>query len=65
MKHNIIEIEGLKYRADKPVTDNDCRGCAFEDDIRDQRCDASVCTPLSRSDGEHVIYKLIVKEETK
>jgi len=65
MDHNIIKVKGFEYRAGEASKNNDCKGCAFEEDAMDKRCDAAVCTPLSRLDGEHVIYKLIVKGETK
>ena len=62
--HNVIEVDGLKYKAIKPI-DNKCSACDFNNTVADCRgIELPVgCTASSRPDNEYVNYKLITEKE--
>lgn len=57
MIHNTVFYKGKEYKAVAEKLPQDCTGCAFVEDDRNEICSACSCTEIVRPDRTSVIFK--------
>ena len=60
----IIEIYGVKLRVEEVVSDNNCNGCAGDNNVDLLCCDSPACSFIYREDKKSVIFKKVDDNET-